>query len=410
MTESRLAGADFIRAAACMIVLGHHLSQRMSWDHDLGWMEWLRVFTQTGGFGVAMFFVLSGYLLAQPFWSALDADRPMPSLRTYALRRAARILPGFWLALTVTFILTVTVFRVQFTPELVLRYLSGVFLVADWHWVTFFPVEVNGPLWSISFEATSYVLLPLGFAALFLLARRAGQGWQTRLLWLLVIGAALLAQIAFVRLVHPGSLRRGWDYGLIGGAKFWMPNFNPFGFFAMFAIGALGAGVQARIATIRHVAWDVVGLGALVAVVWMLALQTFAKGTESYGLFGIPHAFPRFQLAVALALATLPSSRLVGRMLDNPLARYVARVSFGIYVWHYVVLELVRLWIAPDIDHGQMQDPLRMAWVSGLIVAVSVLVADLSYRFLEAPIIAWARGLERRSDASPSPTLSPAAG
>jgi peptidoglycan/LPS O-acetylase OafA/YrhL len=189
-----------------------------------------------------------------------------------------------------------------------------------------------------------------------------------------------------------------------------MPNFNPFGFFAMFAIGALGAGVQARIATIRHVAWDVVGLGALVAVVWMLALQTFAKGTESYGLFGIPHAFPRFQLAVALALATLPSSRLVGRMLDNPLARYVARVSFGIYVWHYVVLELVRLWIAPDIDHGQMQDPLRMAWVSGLIVAVSVLVADLSYRFLEAPIIAWARGLERRSDASPSPTLSPAAG
>src|SRR4051812_13093409 len=50
MTDNRLAGADFIRAAACMIVLGHHLSQRMSWDHDLSWMEWMRVFTQTGGF------------------------------------------------------------------------------------------------------------------------------------------------------------------------------------------------------------------------------------------------------------------------------------------------------------------------------------------------------------------------
>src|SRR4051812_18536329 len=101
MTDNRLAGADFIRAAACLIVVGHHLSQRMSWNVGLGWMEWFRVFVQMGGFGVAMFFVLSGFLLAQPFWRALDNGAPLPSLRTYAIRRAARILPGFWLALTV---------------------------------------------------------------------------------------------------------------------------------------------------------------------------------------------------------------------------------------------------------------------------------------------------------------------
>jgi peptidoglycan/LPS O-acetylase OafA/YrhL len=51
-----------------------------------------------------------------------------------------------------------------------------------------------------------------------------------------------------------------------------------------------------------------------------------------------------------------------------------------------------------------------MAWVSGLIVAISFAIADLSYRYLEAPIIAWARGLERRGAPSASPTLSPAAG
>lgn len=410
MTDNRLAGADFIRAAACMIVLGHHLSQRMSWDHDLGWMEWMRVFTQIGGFGVAMFFVLSGYLLAQPFWAALDSGRPMPSLRTYALRRAARILPGFWLALTLTFILALTVFRVGFTPELLFRYLSGVFLVADWHWMTFFPVEVNGPLWSISFEVTSYLLLPLGFLSLFALAGRIGEGWRTRLLWVAVIALALLAHYAFTRLVHPGSLRRGWDYGLQGGAKAWMPKFNPFAFFAMFAIGALAAGVQTRIAELRHLIWDVVALTALVALGLMLAMQTSANGTEAYGLLGVPHAYPWFQLGVGVALAALPSTVLVGRLIDNPVVRYVARISFGVYVWHYVVLELVRLWIAPDIDHGQMQDPLRMAWVSGLIVAISFAIADLSYRYLEVPIISWARGLERRLAQSPSPTLSPAAG
>ena len=409
MADTRLAGADFIRASACMIVLGHHLSQRMSWNSDLGWMEWMRVFTQTGGFGVSMFFVLSGHLLAQPFWSALDSGRPLLALRVYAIRRAARILPGYWLALTVTFILSITVFHYGLTPQLVLRYLSGVFLVADWHWVTLFPVEVNGPLWSISFEVTSYLLLPLGFIALFWLAPRVGRGWRTRILWLGVIAAALIAHTLFVRFVHPGSLQRGWDYGLIGGAKLWMPNFNPFGFFAMFATGALAAGVQGRLARYRNLGFDGLALLALIAGIALLAIQTTARGTESYGLLLVPHDFPWFHLTVAASLVLLPSTVLLGRLLDNPVVRYLARISFGIYVWHYVVLELARLWVAPDIDHGQMHDPVRMAWVSGLIIAVSILIAHTSFYLLENPIILWARGLEKRPEQG-TPTLSPAAG
>jgi len=409
MADTRLAGADFIRASACLIVLGHHLAQRMSWNSDLGWMEWMRVFVQTGGFGVSMFFVLSGYLLAQPFWSTLDAGKRLPSLRVYAMRRAARILPGFWLALTITFVISITVFRVGLTPQLVLRYLSGVFLVADWHWVTLFPVEVNGPLWSISFEVTSYVLLPLGFLALFGLTSRVGNGWRTRLLWLGVIGAALVAHMLFVRFVHPGYQHRGWDYGLMGGAKTWMPNFNPFGFFAMFATGALAAGVQGKLARYRNFGFDVLALLALTAVTVLLAIQSTAKGTESYGLLLVPHDFPWFHLAVGACLALIPSSVVVGRVLDNPVVRYLARISFGIYVWHYVVLELVRLYIARDIDQGQMADPLRMAWVSTLIIAVSILIAHASFYLLENPIILWARGHEKRSE-TPTPTLSPAAG
>lgn len=409
MADTRLAGADFIRASACMIVLGHHLSQRMSWNGNLGWMEWMRAFVQTGGFGVSMFFVLSGYLLAQPFWAALDAGKPLPSLRVYAMRRAARILPGFWLALTVTFALTITVFHFGLTPQLVLRYLSGVFLVADWHWVTLFPVEVNGPLWSISFEVTSYVLLPMGFIALFTLASRVGIGWRTRLLWLGVIAIALVAHTLFVRFVHPGSLQRGWDYGLIGGAKTWMPNFNPFGYFAMFATGALAAGVQAKLARYRNIAFDGLALIALAAVIVLLGIQTQARGTESYGLLLVPHNFPWFHLAIAACLALIPSSLIVRRVLDNAVVRYLARISFGLYVWHYVVLELVRITIAPDIDHGRMEDPLRMAWVSALIIGISIAIAHTSFYLLETPVIQWARGFEKRPQPA-APTLSPAAG
>lgn len=408
MSEGRLLGADFVRASACLIVLFHHLAQRMSGRTDFGWLEWFRVFGQIGGFGVAMFFVLSGFLLARPSWAALDAGSPMPSVRTYALRRAARILPGFWVALTVTFVLTFTVFGFTLDGQLVGRYLAGFFLIADWHWVTFFPVEINGPLWSIGFEITSYVLLPFGLAALFLLRRATGGGWPSRVVWLGVIGAALGLHWLFVNVYPIDDFQRSWEFGLIGGAKWWMPRFNPFAFFAMFAVGSLAAGAQVQLAKHRNMIFDLLALTGLALCVWLFYRQTLGRGNEGYGFLGVPYAFPWFELAIGLVLAAAPSSVLVGRVLDNAATRYVAMISFGIYVWHYTVLELVRLYWAPEFGQGGERDLVRFVAVSLVISGISFLIAHLSFRLMEKPIIDWARRRERRPGGAP--TLSPAAG
>lgn len=408
MTENRLYGADFVRAAACLVVLFHHLAQRMSWRDDLGFLEWFRMFTQIGTFGVAGFFVLSGFLLSRPFWQALDRGEPMPSLTTYAMRRAARILPGFWLALIVTFVLSITVFGALLDGQLLLRLVSGFFLVADWHWVTLFPVEVNGPLWSISFEATSYVLLPLGFLLVFGLGRVIGAGWQSRLAWLAVIGVALLLHWLFVRYYPIDEAGRGFDHGLVGGAKYWMPRFNPFGFFAMFAVGALAGGLQTLVARRRGVLFDLLAMIGIGLAIYTLNLQLGAPTPDGWGWLGVPYGFPWFALSVALILAATPSSASVGRLLDNAVSRYVARISFGIYIWHYPVLELVRLWWDPRIDHGRAADPVQFLVTCGVVVAITVVIAHLSFRFVESPAIRWARRHEPRPEGTA--TLAPAAG
>jgi peptidoglycan/LPS O-acetylase OafA/YrhL len=408
MTENRLNGADFVRAAACLTVLFHHLAQRMSWQDHLGGIEWFRIFAQIGTFGVAMFFVLSGFLLSRPFWKTLDRGEPVPSLRVYALRRAARILPGYWLALVVTFVLSITVFGAALDSQLVLRLVAGTFAVADWHWVTLFPVEVNGPLWSISFEVTSYLLLPLGFAALFFVGRWSGRGWQSRLLWVGVIGLALAAHWLFTRYYLVDMHQRGWDYGLIGGAKYWMPRFNPFAFFAMFAVGALAGGLQVRWAKYRHVLFDLIALGAFAWSIYLMNLQLYEKTADGWGWLGVPYGFPWFVLAVGLFLSSSPSSAVLGQLLDNPLTRYIAKISFGIYIWHYPVLELVRVYWDPQIDHGQSSDPTRFIVTCSIITIITFTVAHLSYHLVEHPVIQWARGKERRG--SGSTTLSPAAG
>lgn len=408
MSENRLLGADFMRATACLIVLFHHLAQRINWRVNFEWLDWFKVFAQIGTFGVAMFFVLSGFLLARPFWSALDAGQPMPSIRTYALRRAARILPGFWLALTVTFVLSITVFAIEPDIQLWLRYFAGLFLIADWHWITLFPVEINGPLWSISFEITSYVLLPFGLAALFLLRGTTGRGIQARILWLAVIGIALALHWVFVNYYPIDDEGRDWSRGLIGGAKYWMPRFNPFAFFAMFAVGSLAAGLQVMLARWRNLLFDLLSIAGLALMVWCFVIQARARGTEGYGWLDVPYGFPWFELAAALVLAVTPSSVFVGRILDNPATRYLAQISFGIYVWHYLVMDLVKVAWAPNFANFRMTDLTQFVVVSLIAVGITVLIAHLSYRWLERPVIDWARGRERRS--VESPTLSPAAG
>jgi peptidoglycan/LPS O-acetylase OafA/YrhL len=405
--DSRLLGADFVRASACAIVLFHHLAQRVDFRSELGGEPFLQVFNSVGGFGVGVFFVLSGFLLARPFWQALDGGRPLPSLRTYGLRRAARIVPGFWLALTVTFLFSITVFGFAADGWLWLRYASGLLLVSDWHWTTLFPVEINGPLWSIGFEVTSYLLLPIGFWALFAVCSRRVAGWPARLLWLLVIGAALGAHWLFYNYVHVDPLRKGWNFGLQGGAKTWMPWFNPFGFFAMFAVGALAGGIQVLLARFRSVLFDLTALAALAAGGYMVWLDGMEGGGEYYGWMMVPYEFPLFHLLVGFLLAVTPSSVIVGRVLDNPVVRYLAQISFGVYVWHYLVLELVRVAWVPEIAHGSMTDPTKFLITSAVITGITMAIATLSYRWMEAPIIAWARRFEnRRGELDGSPVAA----
>jgi peptidoglycan/LPS O-acetylase OafA/YrhL len=392
--EARLAGTDFIRALACLLVLAHHLVLRLDVGKVADGLRPAFELTRFGNYGVALFFALSGFLLARPFWIALDRGTDMPSLKIYALRRAARILPGFWTALTVGFVLSFTVYDFPLNAELIGRYVAGFLLMSQWHWRTFFPVQGDGPLWSIPFETTCYVLLPLCFALLFryrvLLARPVSR----RFAWLGIVGLVLLCHWLIATYTPIDDVRRGWDFGFQGGAKEWMPRYNPIGFFAIFAIGAFASGIHAVLPARRSAIYDILGLLALIAGATQFPLSVGGPW-EGYGWLGMPYRFPFLPLAVAAALCTLPRSAYLGQLLDNPISRYVATVSFGVYIWQDIVISLIKQ-IFPG-SFGAGGDVLSGWIVSSIIAAILLfLIATTSYLFLERPIILWARNLEGR--------------
>lgn len=402
--ENRLPGADLVRVLACAMVLVHHLCQRLSPQAiDVVYRKFLAV-GMMGYFGVAAFFVLSGYLLARPFWLAYDAARPRPSLQVYAMRRAARILPAFWLALTVSFLLSFTLFGFRLDGQLVLRYLAGLFVVSDFHYVTLFPVEFNGPLWSIGFEITSYCLLALLAALMFTLRPRLGPVWGGRLFWLAVVAAAVLVHYA-IRTSWPiDDVGRGWGYGNVGGAKEWMPRYNPVGFFAMFALGSLAAGIQVRLSDRRHWLFDVLTLLGLAAAGGTILWYVGVRNMDGFGWLDIPYGYPAFPLGIALALLAAPSCRYLGATLDNPPVRYLAHISFGVYLWHYLLIEIIRQNWYHDLSYQNVTSVEHWLVIDAAVVALAVLIGHLSYYLLEAPVIAWARSLERRAPRSVAAT------
>src|SRR5438270_664768 len=107
---------DAMRALAALSIFAYHCAHQLhGFSGPAG-----RYLAQLN-IGVPVFFLISGFLLYRPFVRARrDHDR-RPSLRAYAVRRAARIVPTYWVALPIIAVWLGLSAQV-FTPEGVLTY------------------------------------------------------------------------------------------------------------------------------------------------------------------------------------------------------------------------------------------------------------------------------------------------
>jgi len=388
--KHRLGGADGVRALACLMVMAHHACQRLSLPDQVPWVQDLQLFLLTGAAGVGVFFVLSGFLLSSPFWRAWADGHDRPSLATYGLRRWARIAPAFWLNLVLTFVLAQTF--VPEAPNQVLRFLAGLTFTASFSWKTLFPVEINGPLWSVGFEVASYALLAAFLALWFLLPGR--RTWPRGFgFWIGVFGLAVAVHGLFLLWGQTGPSQKGWEYGMVGGAKYWWPMYNPVGFFATFVVGVLAAGVAEALGRRPGPASGWADLGVVAALgAWALLLWVLRKeGDFAFSWPAQPYYFPTFALVVGVVLGLGPRTRWAGRWLDNPPARFLATISFGLYIWHYLLIELTQRFLVPEFHYFGIQDPLRWLGIVAGVYAGAAVLATASWYLFEKPIVDWSQ-------------------
>jgi peptidoglycan/LPS O-acetylase OafA/YrhL len=335
---------DGLRGLAALGVLTLHVwmfTVQGAHGHD----ELVSLLTGELRLGVVLFFVLSGYLLAGPWVASGLEDRPRPRLGRFAVKRAARIVPAYWVAMVGSFWLLA---GTGHDYEVSARQLP-LFAAFGQNYVASAAGRLDPPMWSLVVEVSFYAVLPL---AGWLLVRAARRGWMA------VVCAGLAAL--------------GLAWSAAGALLAWpetamstLPTFLP-----VFACGMAAAVLAHRRAPSRAAWWAlVVAGGALVCAdaVW----HHQGTGMTGHVVRDLPAALG-FAAVVAAVAAHPPA------VLSRAPLRGLGTISYGLYLWHLPVL----LWLRFE---GLMGGGFVLPWLE--VAALTALVAWASWVLVERPAI-----------------------
>lgn len=386
---------DGYRAIAALMVLTTHVAFTTA-----------EIFTPVVGpllgrmdFGVTLFFVLSGFLLYRPWALGAMIDQPGPALGRYAVRRAGRILPAYWLMVVFTLAVLPEIQPVSWTTWAVHL---GMFHI----YVPGFSLEGLTQTWSLATEVSFYALLPL----LAWLAGRRKRGRadasSSRQLTVLLVLVAVAWAFNIARL-NVGTV----DLTLTG---FWLP-----GFLDWFALGMALAVISARLSLPDPPAWmeRVRSLARdtptclLIAAAAYIIIATPIGGPLTFTLAApfellVKHA----GFAVIAGFLLLPGflgrwddSSAWARLLRHPVVVYLGTISYGIFLWHLVLMRL----LIDIVDYPVFTGGFWWLWPATILM--SVVAASISWFAIERPIQRWThRRAGRRAGSVPLSQPSPA--
>jgi len=376
---------DGLRAIAALLVVVFHVSQASgvnSPDALVG-----PVTSRFGNYGVAIFFVLSGFLMWRPFVRAhLEGRPPTTSLADYTKRRLLRIVPAYWLAL--------------FFLLVVVRGPGSTSLGDAVRYATFTQIYKQGDVlsglsvaWTLCIEVSFYVLVPILAALLVALVPRT-RPLKERL----VAHAALPLVLALVSMAFRWWALRDFTKGF-----FWLPSYlDWFAAGMILAVAHSYDGVARRqpalVRTLASMPW----LCWVVGIAFFWLTTTLPMGLPSRNQYMLRFAcFAVSGLLLLLPLVLGDQSRGVLRAtLSGQPLHWLGEISYGIYLWHTVWIEVLRGYVR-DGSYPSGFWPL----LAGTLV-LTIIVAHLSYRFLERPVLALAHR-RPRAPAPATPGLAP---
>jgi peptidoglycan/LPS O-acetylase OafA/YrhL len=342
--ERRSARVESLRALAALAVVSGHIYGSAHAFGPVVTSSYARRVVYGGGFGVFLFFVLTGYLLFWPFVKeGFGHAGGRVDLRAYARNRALRILPLYYAVVVVMMVAQ----EHGGTPG---KWLA--FLIFSENFSRSTLRQVDGVLWSLVIELQFYLLLPLLAALLLRLSRRS---LRRAALLLAIVGAAGLAfRLAVVNFSSAPDPRLQYS----------LPSTFMF-FTAGMLLAMLRLGLERR-----RLRWapgaDVLLLASV--PLWGLSFYRYAWT-------------PLCALAAALMVGACVLPLRPGPLVRALGARWLAAIgvaSYSLYLWHF-----------PIVTHlsksGTLGGRVGLSYLT--LVPLTLAVACASYMAIEAPFL-----------------------
>lgn len=379
-----LPGLDGLRAIAALSVFAVHLQQLIDLQAHLGPFDLDRWLTN-GNTGVALFFVLSGFLLALPFLAPSTPRLTTQGLRHYYLRRLARILPAYYLCL----LGLVAIDYARGSPPSInniLSHLLFIYNINDWQ-----ILSINEPFWTLAVEVQFYLLLPLVIFAIHPLPRPLAA--------LIALGLALAAYLANLGLVTlllnldrwPIQFTLLWPFSIyISGPDSFVLTYSTLGHLTYFL---LGVSMASSAPILLQQMSDTRRSGPLLAesIFWVSAAAIFViLATPLDDVLQMPkghYNWPYVPLLIGALILATPHAPLARRLLSWSPLKFMGVISYGIYIFHHPIQQAGAL-----LMRKLGLDPVELWPVYALAtLGTTIVVSTLSFLLLERPLMRLAR-------------------
>ena len=396
-----MPGLDGMRALAVVAVMVYHANR--TWLH--------------GGFlGVEVFFVISGYLITLLLIAEHERNDRI-DLKGFWKRRFRRLLPALYVMLA-ALIVYVAFFKRIAQGRIRGDVIAGIAYVSNWYqiWVGagYTANEAFAPLrhlWSLAVEEQFYIIWPL---VMLVILRRAGKQLPRVAMWLFGVAVAInvLMAVLFVSGDIDSTCAPGHSHGywIIAGRcisindTLYLSTITRAG---GLMLGAAFAMIWRPLAVIRGPLrdkgrqLDLVALGGVLILgllMWGVHLadpaDNILTGSKFDPLLFRGGLFLAGIATVLMISAVTHRDAMAGRLLGNPVFSWVGTRSYGLYLYHWPIYQIIR---------GQAGVLLTLPKFL-LAMAITVPITEASYRFIEMPIrrgalSAWFRGDRRRPNA-----------
>jgi exopolysaccharide production protein ExoZ len=318
----------------------------------------LKALTESGGYGVQLFFVVSALALLLSWHGRNDGAAP------FYVRRFFRIAPMFWLAACVYLAISGMAPRYWAPSGLTAPGIIATFLfLHGWSPYTMNALVPGG--WSIAAEVTFYILFPF-FAASITSLR-----------------AAIVAFLAAVAIaILGGNLAARLLLSTVGEDDYIIHTFLGWWFVAQAPVFLVGFIIYhaSRIELPRW-AWSL-GIQASIVAILFLALVAWLPGPR------------QVYFASAFGLLALSLGKSAGDSMVNPVVEHIGRVSYSAYFWHFAILDIYYSIGRPIfIAHSSMTQFVA-AYV--IVVLISIALSTITYRAIEKPMIRFGSRIASR--------------